>query len=462
MRFFPLALLIAATLFACDQKQKSTIEPQDPKKPDPIKKPDGTSPDFINAKSVHHFGAVTAVRSARGSRFALVQMHEKKGDPIRSVLLERTAKGEVLERYSSAENEVIIGFDVNEKELCLLRSQPTEVKDPVTKQKYVDLRVQCEGTALGKPIVFHDEKIVLEAKYYGKTGGQLPYVSPKANATVFHARDLQRPFAQLKLVGDNEKILVISGDFGERLYKLKGDSTIDWVQELRPLTEIFVKGGVPQSAPRLAVANGRAIVVGGFVAEEHPILTAHYGKARQIPLGQGNSQGLLVSAWELADKGTLLWQQTLAGKNELTPADVAIGTDGFTILAQLGERGRASWLARLGLDGVERWQRDLTSKNQITRLNAIVERTELIVGGSCRSSEGDDGRVVEGAQGCVLRFTAANGTLTSTKEFGLTRHDAILALEAIEGGKILIGGFINGPIARTSGDGTQTYAWGTW
>ena len=74
-------------------------------------------------------------RSARGSTFALAQMHVKEGDATRSALLERTANGDVIERFNSDDGQgMIVGFDVSEETLCLLRSSPTDQRDPVTDE----------------------------------------------------------------------------------------------------------------------------------------------------------------------------------------------------------------------------------------------------------------------------------------------------------------------------------------
>lgn len=463
MRFLLLALLVVAS-FACGDKQKSTIEPQDPGKKDPPKpKPDG-SPDLFALKAMHYKGFITEVRAARDSRFALAHVQVKKGEAPRAMLLERTAKGEVLERFTGDGHGEILAFDVNAEELCLLRSSELDARDPVTNRKYVDLRVQCEGVAGGQPLAFHDGGLAAGIKVYDKYGAGRDYRVPVAGKTVFPRRDLQRPFAQLKLVG-REKIVLVSGDFGERLYKIDKDGALAWEgkgREVRPLTEIFADNGVPRAAPRLAVAAGKIVVLGGFVAEEHPIFVEHYKNQRVVPPPAGHREGLLASVWDL--DGKLLWQRPIGGSEALHPTAVSIGTDGFTLLAHLTERRRASWIGRFGFDGSQKWTRDLAGTNLVTRMNALAEGAEIVAAGACRGSEAEDGALVTGGQGCLFRFEIPNGALTSTREFGGQKDDAILAITGLENGKYLIGGYVDGPMGRANDTNgrAQSYAWGLW
>lgn len=463
MRFFLLALLVAAS-FACTDKKNSDALPPNPNPKDPVKpKPDG-APDLFAARSAHYKGFVTAVRAARGTQFALVHLQLKKGEVPRSWLLERTAQGNLVERASAGGGDAILGFDVSDEELCLLRSAEVDARDPVTHRKYVDLRVQCDGVAGGQPLVFHDPDLAQGVKIYDKYGVGRDYRAPVAGKTVFSRRDLQRPFAQLKLVG-REKILLLSGDFGERLYRINKDGALVWDgkgREVRPLTEIFADNGAPRAVPRLAVAGGKIMVLGGFLAEEHPIFVQHYQNQRLIPPPTGHREGLLASAWDL--DGHVLWQRPLGADDALLPTAVSIGAEGFTALAHLGERRRASWIGRFGLDGAPKWARALSGKDLVTRMNALVERGDIIAAGSCRGAEADDGAVVTGSQGCVYRFEIAGGALSSARDFGAAKDDALFAVDLLENGKLLIGGYVDGPTGRAgdAGNPAQTYAWGTW
>lgn len=389
------------------------------------------------------FKAVTTkvrIDSLTGDTYGLFQLWDEKRTAS-SILMRIDPNGHETEIARSAQDETIIDFDANGGKIILLRSQFTNILDPHYKMPCRELMIEKISSSV-KSVLFFDPQQT-NALIYDKESNPRLVKVPDPQKTVFFVANESVRFAGVAFAGD-KIFLATTGAYGNKVYSLNQDLSIEWGTSLRPRTD-FREFEHYASAPKLSVDGDFIFVASVVQREEIDILRKHLNSP--LPLEFEQEQGVLAQRVDLLGKisesniysqGMYFTLTSIKTENEFR---YILGN----IITPDGWRGS---LMKIDSHGRIKWKTELSPFGESSFNDMFVRHNEVVVGGDCGSRQVRTGSVVEYADACLLKIDSEGKLLTKTY-FGTARNDGIVSMDFSEG-RILLGGYTDGPVTHTA------------